>query len=554
MTCNIPIEVENYLFFIENNLELVSLEQELLAKYLRNIFKKEELFFDYSRIEKYFSYQKYFPFDLFDWEKFLLILHCCTFKKNGNPRWPDLFCMVGRGAGKNGYISYESFCLISPANGIMNYDVDICATSEDQAKRSFEDVYEVMETPSLTKKLKKFFYWTKEIIQCKVTKSIIKYRTNNPKGKDGLRSGIVYFDEVHAFLNWENIEVFTGGLGKKPHPRRGYFSTNGDVRDGPLDELIEKSLAILNGEKDDNGMLPFICRLRDKKLVHDHECWNQANPSLRFLPDLLDEITKEYNDFKDRPTTNRSFMTKRMNLPEIKAEDAVTKEENIASTNKSIPNLDGMGCVCGIDYTKANDMASAGLLFILEDKHYWITKSWFCLQSADKERINAPLDSWKEMDVKGVRLLEYVDDVEISPHIITDWIAEMQMYYDIKKIATDNYRYGVLSKALKEIGYDAKEKKNVKMIRPSDVMKVQPKIDSLFNQQQIYMGNNVLMRWFIRNTKLVPKERDNFEYGKIEPKSRKTDGFMAFVAAEIIAEDAENSMNIIPDSFTVYTY
>lgn len=50
------------------------------------------------------------------------------------------------------------------------------------------------------------------------------------------------------------------------------------------------------------------------------------------------------------------------------------------------------------------------------------------------------------------------------------------------------------------------------------------------------------MRWFTRNTKLEPAPNNNFKYGKIEPKSRKTDGFMAFVNAVILEEE-------LPESF-----
>ena len=45
------------------------------------------------------------------------------------------------------------------------------------------------------------------------------------------------------------------------------------------------------------------------------------------------------------------------------------------------------------------------------------------------------------------------------------------------------------------------------------------------------------MRWFTNNTKLTSKTLGNYVYDKIEPKSRKTDGFMAFVHAMIAAQD-----------------
>ncbi|WP_341276249.1 terminase large subunit domain-containing protein [Bacillus thuringiensis] len=62
--------------------------------------------------------------------------------------------------------------------------------------------------------MKKFFKWTLEKIVYKKTKSKIKYYTNNAKTKDGLRPGVVIFDEIHAYESYDNIKVFTSALGR----------------------------------------------------------------------------------------------------------------------------------------------------------------------------------------------------------------------------------------------------------------------------------------------------------------------------------------------------
>ena len=134
------------------------------------------------------------------------------------------------------------------------------------------------------KKLKKFFSWTKEKVVSKNTKSTMKGETNSPKGKDGLRSGICIFNEIHQYEDYKNINVFTTGLGKKKHPRRSYYTTNGDVREGPLDDLLATSEEILKENAPDNGLLPFICKLNKKEDVHDEKNWPAANPSLPYLP------------------------------------------------------------------------------------------------------------------------------------------------------------------------------------------------------------------------------------------------------------------------------
>lgn len=533
---NISPHLQVYIDLIESGKRKSCKEQKQLIKYVKKVFQEEVLIVDEIKIEKYLSYQKYFPFELFPWEVFVFILHNCVFKTNGSPRWKDLLILTGRGGGKNGYLAFEDFCLLTETHGVAYYDIDICATSEDQAKTSFDDIYNILENPKYKSKLEKHFRWNKTEIQNIKTRSKIKYRTNNAKGKDGLRSGKVDFDELHAYENWENINVFTTGLGKKPHPRRTYVTTNGDVREGPLDQLINKALMILNGEMEDGGLLPFICWLDDSKEVHDKTLWEKANPSLPYLPTLMEEMESEYQDYLLDPVINDAFMTKRMNRPQGKKDSEVTSWENILKTNGEVPDLKGRSCVLGIDFSKTTDFVSAFLLFKDKDKYYGIHHSWFCLKSNDRGRIKVPLHEAVE---KGK--LTLIDDVEINPQIIADWVSEQRKLYSIEKIAIDNYRYTVLSRALLNVGFDANEKE-IKLVRPSDIMQVVQKISSMFIGNKIIWGDDLLMRWFTRNTKLEPAPNNNFKYGKIEPKSRKTDGFMAFVNAVILEGE-------LPESF-----
>lgn len=531
MSCKIPAEVQEYIDLVESGRIKTCKEQKLLVKLVKKAFETENLVINGTQVAKYLSYQKYFPFNLFPWEVFCFILHNCVFRTDGNPRWSDLFALMGRGAGKNGYLSFEDFCLVTETNGVAYYDIDICANSGAQARTTFDEIYNILENPKWRKLFEKNFRWNRNEIQNIKTRSTIKPRTNNPKGKDGLRSGKVDFDEPHAYENWENINVFTTGLGKKPHPRRTYISTNGDVRDGPLDQLIEKSERILTGELPDNGFLPFICKLDDEEEVHNPDLWEKANPSLPYLPTLKEQMLREYADYKLDPVINNAFMTKRMNIPQGNKDAEVTSWDNILATNKEVPDLRGKSCVLGLDFTKSTDFLSAFLLFKEEDTYYGIHHSWFCTKSADRHRLKIPLD---EMVRRGI--LTIVDDVEISPSIVAEWISEQKSKYYIRKVAVDSYRYALLSRALNEVGFDAKAKE-IKLCRPSDIMQVTQKISSMFIGHNIIWGDDPMMRWYTNNTKLEPAPNNNFKYGKIEPKSRKTDGFMAFVNAVVIEDE-----------------
>ncbi len=508
-------------------------EQKLLAEYVEYIFATEKLHFNEEQTEKYFSYQKYFPYKLFPWEAFCFALHNCVYQSDGSLRWPELVIYVGRGSGKNGFLAFEDFCLLTPANGIKNYDIDICATSEEQAKRTFDDIYEVLETHKYNVAIVKNFKWTQTYIKNKITNSVLKYRTNNAKTKDGLRSGKVDLDEEHAYENWDNIEVFTGALGKKEQPRLTHLSSNGNVRGGPFDITLDRCQRILRREIPDNGTLPFVCKLNNKELVDDPKNWYMANPSLQYMPHLLKEYHREYNNFIENVDVGGQFMSKRMNCPTELKETKVASKEDIMACCNALPSLRGKHCVVGIDFTKTSDFMSVVLLFKEKKRYYAIHHSWFCSNSLDKRRIKFPL---KKAEADGY--LTIIDDVEIKREIISDYLLKMMSLYHIDAIAIDSYRYSLLSDELKKIGFDFNlDKERTKLTRPqSDIAKVVPMINSIFLSKLLTFGDDMLMRWFINNTKLVPQKNNNFIYGKIEPKSRKNDGFMAFVAAMCIEE------------------
>ena len=491
---------------------------------------EEDIYVDLDQLEKYMHLcEVYIPFDLFPWQKFIIALHDCTYKADGSPRWPDLLCMLGRGAGKDGTIAVESFCLTSPYNGIKQYDVDICANNEEQAVRPVADLTGFFEDPKNLRKIKRFYSWTKEKITCTKTGSIIKGRTNSPKGKDGLRSGIVVFNEIHQYENYDNINVFTTGLGKKPHPRRSYYTTNGEVRDGPLDDILRDSADILNGATPDNGLLPFINRLDDPAEVDDPKNWPKANPSLPYLPNLMQETEKEYREWKKNPGRLPAFMSKRMNLPAKAKETAVAIWEHIASTRKEMPDLTGWECTCGIDYSKTNDWMAVNLHFKQGDTRYDINKAWICSESRDIPRLKCPWREWIKTDY-----LEYVDDIEIHPDTIAEYIAEMGRIYRIKSIAVDTYRYALVADALAKIGF-RRENKNIVIVKQYDIIRVQPIIDRCFINEYFVWGDNPVLRWATNNTKVIPygrkegADKGSFVYAKIEGKSRKTDPFMALV-------------------------
>lgn len=533
MSCNLPPEVSRYLESVEKDTPRACQEQHALAAYIRRCFETEDIRVDTEQLARYLGLVKYFPFErLFPWEEFLLALWDCTYKPDGTPRWKTLLCMVGRGAGKDGFIAFDGACSVSPYNPVSHYNVDICANNEEQAVTPVKDLAEVLESPRYEAKLKRHYYHTKELIQGRKNKGVMKGRTNNPKGRDGMRSGKVVFNEVHAFENYDNIKVFITGQGKVAQPRVGIFTSNGEVSDGPLDDYLARGRRILFAGEADNGFLPFICCLGSRDQVHDPENWYMANPSLFYLPHLRQEIEDEYMEWVEHPEQNGDFLTKRMGLRAGQKEISVTDYEKVKATNRLLPDLTGWSCTVGLDYAELSDWASVNYHFRRGPERFDINHTWICAKSKTLPRVKAPWRDWAAR-----QLVTVVDDVSIHPDLLAADIQAMARRYNVRMLAMDHYRWTLVSESLKKIGFDAADKRRVKLVRPSDIMMVDPVIQECFDRGYFCWGDQPHLRWAVNNTKRVRSSKKmgvdtgNFIYAKIEGKSRKTDPFMALVAS-----------------------
>lgn len=515
--------------------------------YVETKLSDPDVYIDVGKIDKAVELiERYFEIKLLDWQLFVLALIHCYHKPTDTVVFDEFFIMMGRGNGKNGFISPVAWYLTTHYHGVKEYNIDIIANNEDQARTSFDDIYYVLERT--WKKSKHFFRKTKKVIVNLKTGSYIKYNTSNARTKDGKRSGCLIFDEVHEYETWDNIKVFTSGFGKRKHSRAFYITTNGNVRQGVLDELLGLSKQVLNGEITDIGFLPLIYKLDDKEEVHDPANWPKANPSLPYFPELQKELKRAYTKMRHQPSLAIEFMTKRMNMPAQDTFTVVAPWEKILATNQPIPYdaLRGAQCIGAIDFAKTTDFASCGLLFKHKGKRYWIQHTFVCHLALEVESrpIKFPIH---EMVDRG--LMTIIQRPNISASDIAEWFLEQSKKYDIIDIVCDDFRASVLESEFSARGLPLSRVRS----GPITHAKVAPLIEQLFSEERIVFGDDPVMRWMVNNTYIEVDKKGNTTYHKIEPKTRKNDAFMALVHAltkdELLKEPIRTAI-----SFDVVTF
>lgn len=529
--------VDEYIRLYETGKIVLNEERILLIQYLkRDILPRDDLYFDEDLIEKCVKFIEKWYFKLESFQKFL-IAFVFFYDENGDVYFDEHFWMMARGAGKNGLISGLTHFFISELHGIENYNVSVVANTEKQAKTSFNDVYETIKKHPV---LNDLFDATKVLITNKKTRSTFQFHTSNAGSKDSLRDGCVIYDEIHRWENGEIVEVFSSGLGKTPHPRQFFITTDGFVREGYLDKLKERAMRILRGEEKEDRLFPFICKLDSVDEVDNPDMWEKANPMFskpmnQYARNLFRTVMRQYKNLENDPSNRENFLTKRMNLPEKDLEKSVATWEEILATNQPFPDLKHLPCIGGLDYARIKDFAAVGLLFKVDGKYVWLTHSFVRRGFLKEVKLKPPIKEWEE---KG--LLTIVDGPVIDIKHIVNWFVEMREQYGIIKIVADMFRMDLVKAALETEGFELEFIRNPKAIHSL----LAPRIETAFANHDIIFGDNPLMRWYTNNVYVKVKPDGNKEYLKIDEYTRKTDGFQAFVHAlykadELLEEEVE---------------
>lgn len=532
-------EINDYIKYAEAHPARINTERKLLIKNIvLPTLRRNDVFFDEKKYQNCIKYCEKHYYKLFPYQKFIYAF--AFMYKDDIPIFPKIFVMMGRGNGKDGFIVPLVNFLQTPLYGVKNYHIEIVANSEDQVKDTFKVAYNALNVP----KMKSYFNVTKELITNNATGSELKYNTSNARTKDGKRPGCLVLNEIHAYENYDQINVFESAFGKVKHPREFIITTNGYVRDGPLDEVLTLMKEILETGENPLGYFPFICKVENLSEVDDQEAWHKANPSMEYMPILANQIMQDYLEMQKLPSKKPEFLTKRLNLPARNEEQTVATWNNILrccysdierKTPRKTPDTKGRLAILSLDYADVRDFASAGVLTEGQEEYIWRQHTWICEESPFLDSIKFPIiQNYGQPEFMDY---EVVRGPVIPPENLVKWCLERMGEYNVAKITMDTYRYTLLRMIFESYGLSEENRQNpngqIRLLRKlgSICGIIAPEVERLFAEGKINYGPSAIMRWYTNNTEVSTDKYGNKQYGKIEPKLRKNDGFMAFLAA-----------------------
>ena len=547
----------DYIEYMNSHPAWINDDRTLLKQnVLEQVLNSNDIEFDEAEYNNAVKFaERWFGIELFPYQKAIYaaaFLYC-----NERPVFPKLFILEGRGNGKDGLAVPLAVYFLTPLYGERGYNVDIVANSEQQAADTYKVAYDAV---TVRPGYKKMWRASLTLLENRQTGSFIRFNTSNASTKDGKRIGCILFNEIHEYANYDQMNVFTSAQGKASgktalHPNRTTWprqimiTTNGYVREGPFDDMLARSRAVLESGDLSAGLFPFLCRLDSTDEIGKEEPMHKANPSMEFFPTLAETIRSDYKDAIATPSKMPEFITKRCNLPAAnQAEQAVTSWENILRCSfigetdaelerripRPVPDTRGQTAIIGVDYADIRDFASVGVLTKSEDDFVWLQKTWIDSRNPKFAKLKFPLTNYGQ---PGFTDFCVVDDPVLPVGAICDYIDELMRIYNVKKITMDTYRYSIFRNEAERRGWTIETKTNpygvLRLIRRVGSVTgiIAPYIQEQIETGHIIYGDSALMRWYTNNVAVTTDRMGNAQFSKIEPILRKTDGFMAFAAA-----------------------
>lgn len=459
------------------------------------------------------------------WQKATVCLLFGIVDETGLRVWREVFLVMGR---KNGKSLFASACIAYMAylDGEYGAKIYCLAPKLEQAAIVYDNFYRMIQQE---RELSELAQKRRSDVYLESTNTSIRPLAFNAKKSDGFNPHMTVCDEIASWPAEQGLkqyEVMKSALGARKQPMILSISTAGYINDGPYDELMKRSTAVLQGSSKERRLLPILYIIDDIEKWNDIEELKKSNPNMGVS--VSEDFFREEIAIAENSLSKRTeFITKYCNIKQsssvawlpFEAVDAVSGEDY------QLEDFRSSYCVGGIDLSQTTDLTACCVVIERGGKLYVFCRFFMPANKIQElqEREGVPYQLYVKqgwITPSGENFVDYEDCFQWFRSLVEDYeILPLQVGYD-------RYSSQYLVQEMAQYGFHMDD-----VFQGWNLSPVMMEADGLIRDRTLLLGsNNLLKAHFLNVAAKQNGETRKIQPVKIEPRSH-IDGFVAVIDA-----------------------
>lgn len=459
------------------------------------------------------------------WQKSTVCLMFGIVDEEGLRIYREVFLVMGRKNGKS-ILASAIIAYVKYLDGEYGAKIYCLAPKLEQAAIVYENFYRmVLREPELAELVQK----RRSDIYMESTNSATKPLAFNAKKSDGFNPHLTVCDEIASWPAEQGLkqyEVMKSALGARKQPMILSISTAGYVNDGPYDELMMRSTAVLMGNSQERRLLPILYIIDDVSKWDDIHELKKANPNMGVS--VSEDFFKEEIAIARTSLSKRAeFLTKYCNIKQSSTQAWLPYDvvDAVSGGDYKLEDFRNCYCVGGIDLSQTTDLTACCIVIEKDGRLYTFAKFFMPANKIDElsEREGVPYRIYVQQGLiqpSGENYVEYTD--------CFNWFRRLVEEYKIfpLKVGYDRYSSPYLVQQMSSYGFHMDDVHQGENLTP-----VLHEADGLLRDQTLMLGKNNLLKAHFLNAGV----KQNAETRKIRPVKIEQrchiDGFVAVLDA-----------------------
>lgn len=470
------------------------------------------------------------------WQKATICLMFGIVDENGLRIFREVFMVMGRKNGKSLFASAIIAYMVY-LDGEYGARVYCLAPKLEQAAIVYENFYKMISRePELAALVKR----RRSDVYLEETNTTARPLAFNAKKSDGFNPHLTVCDEIASWPAEQGLkqyEVMKSALGARKQPMILSISTAGYVNDGPFDELMKRSTAVLQGSSEERRLLPILYIIDDPSKWDDLEELKKSNPNMG-VSVSADFFIEEIAIAKNSLSKRAEFMVKYCNIKQSSTQAWLPYEvvDAVCGEEYSLEDFRSSYCVGGIDLSQTTDLTACCVVIEKAGKLYTFAKFFMPENKIDElqEREGVPYRLYVTAGLiqpSGENYVDYNDCFE--------WFQMLVEQYEILplQVGYDRYSAQYLVQQMEQYGFHMDD-----VFQGTNLTPVLHECDGLLRDKKLQLGtNNVLKAHFLNVAMKQDEESRKIRPVKIDPRTH-IDGFVAVIDALTVRQKWADSI------------